>query len=289
MGIALLGVQPITIRLEPTDLVGVGSAAWPRLLLRFKIQLALPHGQETGKGYVLLRLAGRIETPRIGEIARFDFGPFVGEPTTHPFFAPLDVTVDLDRARVWQFEEARAEADAQLDFSFSGLAWLPEKQKFELAPSAGQLHVRVPRSWWVDEVVSRWGLSSVKMVEISFPSSRVGDNFRSAYAHVESAEKLFANGQYKQVLAELYSGFETLARSMSFAKPDQQFFAGILDQLHPTKKQSAKLALDSLCDFLHLGRHEAKEAPESFTISRSDARFALIMSQAVLEYVGPKG
>lgn len=168
VGIAVLGVQPVTIRLEPTDLVGVGSAAWPRLLLRFKIQLALPHGQEAGISYVLLRLAGRIETPRIGEIAQFDFGPFLEEPPPHPFFAPLNVTVDLDPARVWVFEEARAGADAQLFFTFSGLAWIPQKAKFELVASSGQLQIRVPRSYWVDEVFSRWGLSSVKMVEITF-------------------------------------------------------------------------------------------------------------------------
>jgi hypothetical protein len=106
---------------------------------------------------------------------------------------------------------------------------------------------------------------------------------------VDAAGKLFANGQYKQVLAELYSGFEGLAKSTGFAKPDQQFFAGLMAELHPTKKESAKLALDRFCDFLHLGRHEAKEAPETFAISRSDARFALIMSQAVLECITPKG
>jgi len=166
VGIVVLGVQPITIRLEPADLVGSGSAAWPRLLLRSKIQLVLPHGEEAGKSYVLLRLAGRIEAPKIGEIAQFDAGPLAWEPQPHPYFSPLDITVDLDRARVWQFEEVRSGGNARLAFTFSALVWLPQKQKFEQVLSGGQLQIQVPRSQWVDDVVSRWGLSSVKIVEL---------------------------------------------------------------------------------------------------------------------------
>ena len=140
----------------------------------------------------------------------------------------------------------------------------------------------------MDEVVSRWGLSDVRIVEIALPKSEAGGNFRAAYSHVDAAEKLFANGQYKQVLAELYSAFEALAKSMDLPRPDQQFFADLLAELHPAKKDSAKRALDNFCDFLHLGRHEANQAPEAFAISRGDARFALIMSEGVLEYITPK-
>ncbi|MFZ0962405.1 MAG: hypothetical protein WAO35_16020 [Terriglobia bacterium] len=291
VGIAVLGVQPVTIRLEATDLVGVGSAAWPRLLLRFKIQLALPHGHEAGTSYVLLRLAGRIETAKIGEIAHFDFGPIVGEPPPHPFFAPLDITVDLDRARVWQLEEARAGADAQLVFSFSGVAWLPGSQRFELAPSAGQLQTRVPRSYWVDEVVSRWGLSSVKVVEISFPSSKVGDNFRSAYARVESAERLFANGQYKQVLTELRLAFEGLANSLGFDDRVKDCLDHLFAEFGGEKKDKARESVLNLYRFLHMGPHQVLQTPSATgqtAITRSDARFALVMTYAVFEYITPK-
>jgi hypothetical protein len=77
-------------------------------------------------------------------------------------------------------------------------------------------------------------------------------------------------------------------KTTGFAKPAQQFFGRILSELHPAKKEKAKRSLDSLCEFLQLGRHEAKEALEGFTISRSDARFALIVTQAALEYITPK-
>jgi hypothetical protein len=143
----------------------------------------------------------------------------------------------------------------------------------------------IPRSHWVDEVVAPWGLSSVKVIEVAFPASAVGENYRAAYRMVEAAERFFPNGQYKQALAELYSAFESLAKSQGFSKPDQQYFASVLADQHPTKKESLKLALDKLCDFLHLGRHEPKDSPETFVISRRDARFALTMTQAVFEYI----
>jgi len=242
--------------------------------------------------YVLLRLTGRIEAPKIGEIAHFDAGPLVEEPPPHPFPAPLDITVDLDRARVWQYEEARSGAEAQLNITFSGLAWLPQKQRFERVYSSGQLQLRVPRSHWVDEVVSRWGLSGVKMIEISFPTSKVGDNFRSAHAHVESAEKLFASGQYKQVLTELRLAFEGLTNSLGFEDHVKDCLDHLFAEFGGEKKEKAREAVLSLYKFLHLGPHQVIQAPNAIgetAITRSDARFALVMTHAVFEYVTPKG
>lgn len=229
-------------------------------------------------------------SPTVGEIQRFEASPLT--EASHPapnFWRQVEVLVEVDRLQAERFEHSRSGANAELHVTFSGLIWLTEDKKFATVRSQGLLQLVIPRSHWVDEVVLRWGLSDVRIVEIGFPKSEAGEDFRAAYLRVEAAEKLFANGQYKQVLAELYSGFEGLAKSMSFAKPDQQFFAEVLGEFHPTKKESAKRALDNLCDFLHLGRHEAKEAPDSFVVSRSDARFALITSQAVLEYIIPRG
>lgn len=281
--------QVITVRLEPTDVLGSGTTAWPRLNLRFQIQLLPARDQQAEFNYVLLRLAGQLETPAFGQFAEFDVGPIVEESRANPYFRQLNVNVDLDHVRIRQFEDARAGRDVQLNVRFSGLAWLSEEQKFQTVLSSGLLQIIVPRSHWADQVLSRWGLSDVKIIEIAFPKSGVGDNFRAAYSHVEAAEKLFSNGQYKQVLGEVYACFEGLANALGFKNPDQQFFASILVELHPEKKEKAKLALDYFCEFAHLGRHEPKTSPETFELSRSDARFALTTALAVLEYITPKG
>ncbi|MGH9864920.1 MAG: hypothetical protein ACRD4H_05830 [Candidatus Acidiferrales bacterium] len=165
--------------------------------------------------------------------------------------------------------------------------WYPTQQKFEVV-SGGPLQVQVPKSHWAERIVSAWNLSNIKIVEIEFPKGSEGENFRSAYAKVEAAESLFVNGQWKQTLGELYSAFEALAKTLGFAKPDQQFFAGVLSEMHQAKKEKFKLALDAFCDLLHLGRHEPKEAAETFAVSPSDARFALIMSRAIFEYITPR-
>jgi hypothetical protein len=188
-----------------------------------------------------------------------------------------------------RFEHGRSGANAQLLISLSGLILLAGEQKFEAVVSQGQLQLVIPRSHWVDEVVSRWGLSTVKVIEVAFPASAVGENYRAAYQMVEAAERFFASGQYKQALAELYSAFESLAKSQGFSKPDQQYFASLLADYHSVKKERLKLALDNLCDFLQLGRHEPKDSPETFLILRRDARFALTMAHAVFEYITAAG
>ncbi len=289
VGLNVGNFQVITLRLEPTDLYASGTPAWPRLTFRFQIQLLPARDQQTEFNYVLLRLAGHLETPPIGVFAEFEVGPLVEESRSTPYFRQLNVSVDLDHRRIRQLEYARSGRDLQLQLRFFGVAWLPKGLKFDAIQSSGVLQIVVPRSHWADQVLSRWGLANVKLIEITFAAGELGEVFRAAYARVEAAEKLFANGQYKQVLAELYSCFEGLAKSMGFGKPDQSFFAQLLAEVHPTKKECAKLALGQFCDFLHLGRHEAKEAPASFEISRSDARFALIMTQSVFEYITPKG
>ena len=279
----------LTVRLDPTAVRGDGSVARPVLRLPLELQILSIEGKEQIIDYTLLCMAGVLRMKGMETLAEFDAGPMSEDSTPRPFFRQLSIEVPLDLPRIRKFEEARSGADAFLSIGLSGLVWFPKETKFEKVTSQSDLQFSVPRSTWADQVLPAWGLSSVRVIEIAFPKSEAGDNFRAAYLHVDAAEKLFANGQYKQVLAELYSCFEGLAKSMNLGKPDQQFFAQLLAELHPTKKESAKRALDNLCDFLHLGRHEAKEAPEAFGISRSEARFALIMSQAVLEYITPRG
>ena len=280
----------LTIRLDPTEVRGRDVAGQPVLCLPLKLQLlpAGPAEQPPGQ-YVLLRLAGTVSSNPIGEFGRFEAGPLAEVSNSSPFDRHHEVVVPLDRARVKRLEEARAGADASVSITFSALVWFPLPQNTLRAMNSGHpLQVAVPKSHWAERVVEQWGLDSVKLIEIRFPKSETGDGFRTAFAKVGSAERLFTDGQWKQTLAELYSAFEALAKSHGFGKPDQQFFAGLLSGLHPVKKESVKLALDGFCDVLHLGRHEPKESADTFSVSQGDARFALIMAHAIFEYITPR-
>ena len=109
---------------------------------------------------------------------------------------------------------------------------------------------------------------------------------------MESAEKLFANGLWKQTLAELYSAFEDLAKNSRYSKPDQQFFASLLAESHPVKKEKAKLALDYLCSFFNWdGTSQAMDlhlAICPFVLPPRDARLGLTLAHAIFEYLTPE-
>jgi hypothetical protein len=283
--------QVVTLRVDPTEVRGGGSPARPVLYLPLKVQILPTRGEQSDVNYFLLRLAGRLESPAIGEFAEFELPPVLEESRADPYFRQLDVKVVLDHARIRQFEDTRSGANAQFAVSFSALIWFPEDRKFEKTFSNSPLQVIVPRSHWVDDVLSRWGLSSMKMVEITFPASKVGETFRSAYARVEGAEKLFANGHYKQVLTELRLAFEGLANSLGFEKRMKDPFEHLLAEFGAEKKEKAREAVLNLYRFLHLGPHEQAQSPESAeepAIRRSDARFALVMTYAVFEYITPE-
>jgi hypothetical protein len=282
--------EALTIRLDPTDVRGSGSPARPVLYLPLKVQIVPTRGEHGDVNYVLLRLAGRLESPAIGEFAEFELPPVLEESRADPYFRQLDVKVVLDHARIRQFEDTRSGANAQFAVSFSGLIWFPEDRKFEKTYSNSPLQVIVPRSHWVDDVLSRWGLSGVKIVQITFPASEVGETFRSAYARVEGAEKLFANGHYKQVLTELRLAFEGLANSLGFEKHMKECFDHLLAEFGADKKEKAREAVLNLYRFLHLGPHEQVQTPESAErpeVTRRDARFALVMTYVVFEYITP--
>jgi hypothetical protein len=277
------GRNAITVRLESNNVTGRDLAGVPALFFPLELQL-LPSGDKGDAPYTLVRLAGTLQNQQHSEFAAFEVGPIADPSSPQAFFRQKQVTVPLDRVRVKRFEDARAGNDANFGIMLSCLLWHPAQQNFE-AVWGGPLQVQVPKSHWVERVLSLWNLSGVKVVEIRFPGSDAGESFRAAYSKVEAAEKAYANGQWKQTLAELYAAFESLAKASNLAKPDQQFFAALLSDLHPAKKEKFKLAMDGLCDVLHLGRHEPKEAAGTFAVSAADARFALIMAHAKFEYI----
>lgn len=280
------GQNVVTVRLDPNSVHGRDTAGQPALYLPLQLQL-LPAGQQKDVQYTLVRLTGKLLNQPLGEFASLDVGPLAEVPSPDPFFRQKEALVLLDRQQIKRFEDARAGSNAYFQIILSCLVWYPAQLQFGMARPSGYLEVKVPRSQWADNVVSVWNLSNIKVVEIEFPKSTAGENFRASYAKVEAAERLFANGQWKQTFGELYSAFEALARNLGAPKPDQQFFAALLSGLHPVKKEKFKLALDSFCDLLHLGRHEPKEAAETFAVSPSDARFALTMAYAIFEYITP--
>lgn len=283
------GRNVVTVRLEPNTVQGRAMAGEPMLFLPMKLQL-LPAGQQKDVQYTLVRLAGKLLNQPLGEFASFDVGPLAEVPNPEPFFRHQEAFVALDRQRIRRFEDTRAGNEAYFQIMLSCLVWYPAQQKFEVTRSSGHLEVKVPQSHWAEKVISVWNLSNIKVVEIKFPGSAAGENFRTSYARVEEAEKLFAQGHYKQVLTALRLSFEALAKSFGAEKAGKEFFESLFASTNPEKKEKACNALNNIYRFLHLGPHEQAnhQGPNGQgAITRQDARFALTLVHAIFEYITP--
>lgn len=278
-------LQIITARVEPNKLQGRDVAGIPMLYIPLQLQL-IHGGQKRDVEYTIVRLAGTLQNQWLNEFAYFEVSPLALVPSTTPYFRQQDVLIGLDRARVRQFEDARDGREARFQVVLSCLVWYPSRLAFEMTRGSGPLDVIVPTSQWADTVVSKWGISRTRLVQIEFPTGETGDAFRTAYARVEEAEKFFLNGQYKQVLTGLRLSFEALAKGLGFERVGGELLESLFANFPEEKKQKACQALLNLYRFLHLGPHEQTDGP---TISRQDARFALTMVFTVFEYITPRG
>lgn len=284
------GRNIITARLELDKVYGRNWAGQPRLCLGMQLQLLMA-GEQSQIDYTLVRLAGRLQHQQLGEFASFEVGPVAEVPNANPFFRQQDVFVALDRQRIERFEEARGGNDARFQVVVTGVIWHPREQKFEVTRPSGSLEVVVPRSLWIDRVLSPWNLSKTRVIEITFPDGPSGEKFRNSYTRIDEAEKHYASGEYKQVLTTLRIAFEGLAKEFGFPSAGKEFFESLFDAVHPDKREKAREALNGIYRFLHLGPHEQTSEPNSDgepVINRQDARFALISAQAAFGYMTPR-
>lgn len=285
------GRNVITVRLESNSVHGRDLAGKPVLHMPLQLQL-LPAGQHKEVQYTLTQLTGKLQSQPLGEFASFDVGPLAEVPNPDPFFRQQDALVSLDRQQINRFEEGRAGKDAYFQVMLTGLLWYPEQQKFEVTrSSSGFLEMSVPRSHWIDRVLTPWNLSHVKVIEIKFPRTAAGENFRTSYARLEESERLFASGQYKQVLTTLRISFEGLAKSLGFQAAGKDFFESFFVSAYPEKREKARDALTGIYRFLHLGPHEQTvhvESGDQPVVMRADARLALTLAYAIFEYITPE-
>lgn len=282
----------ITVRLEANNVQGRDMAGQPTLYLPLQLQL-LPGGQQKDAQYQLVRLAGKLQCQPFGEIASFDVGPIALVPNPEPFFRQQEAFVAFTRQQVNRLEEARSGKDAYFQIMLTGTVWYQAQQRFDITrTSSGFLELSVPRSQWIDKVLSAWNLSHTRIIEIKFPISDAGENFRNSYNRVEEAERFYASAQYKQVLTTLRLAFEGLAKTFGFPSAGKDFFDSLLASAHPDKREKATNAITNAYRFLHLGPHEQVNDPNSNaqpTITRQDARFALTLTHAIFEYITPDG
>jgi hypothetical protein len=143
--------------------------------------------------------------------------------------------------------------------------------------------VRVPRSDWINWL-KELGYGDYYLIEVPLRGVPERGELKKALAHLTDAWEHFNLGKDAEALGSCHKGFERVAHDHD-AKPDQNGWEKILrnQDVDPVKREKMKHLLHRLCDYLHLGRHEAKDP--KVQLDRVDSEYALILSQATLSYL----
>lgn len=268
------------VRLEPTDITGMGSPANPQLVLGLKFQL-LPHPQTS---YSLLRVHAKIFVGNENHpIASAEHLPLVEESYQNVSERTISLNVPLTLAQIKHLEDVRNGDNLVLRIMLSGLVALKQLNEFERLQDMN-LRVPVPRSHWIDTALKAWGVSDLRILEIKLPGESRKEMV-TARQRLERAEGLYRIGDYPHVLSELRNASDAIAEAYSQKGVGKDAWDEILAQAHAGVRESLLEMLASFRKFLHLGPHQPLPTPETPTpISRQDARFALIVAHAVFEY-----
>ncbi len=274
------GNSVIRVRLEPTDITGMGSPAYPQLILGLKLQL-FPLWPTN---YTLLRIDGKMfVSNENAALATLEHAPMAEESSPQPYDRAVNVAVPLTLTQIRHLEELRGGGNLLLRFALSGLVALNPGIEFERLQDSS-LQVYVPRSHWIDSALNVWKVSELRLLEINPPEHNPKE-IALAQVRLADAEQLYRTGDYPHVLTELRLAFAAVAERYSAKRTDRSMFEQILVNTHPAVREKLASAFDSFYRFLHLGPHEPSPTPGvEAPISRHDARLALIIAHAILEY-----
>jgi hypothetical protein len=198
------------VRLEPTTIIGMGSPAYPQLVLPLKFQL-LPLGQMT---YTLLRVSAKIYVGNENHpVATVEHPSIAEDSMANSADRTINLTVPLTLTQIKHIEDIRDGKNLLLRITLSGLVALKPSNEFEKLQDM-DFPVPIPRSHWIDTALKAWGVSDLRLLEIKFP----GDSHKemaTARARLERAEELYRAGDYPHVLTQLRSAFDAIAEAYS--------------------------------------------------------------------------
>jgi hypothetical protein len=267
------------VRLEATDIFGMGAQANPQLVLNLKFQL-LPFGQTT---YTLLRVHAKIFVGNDNQhVAAVEHPPMTEDSTPNLYERQVALNVPLTMSQIKRIEDLRNGSDLRLRVTLSGLVYLKQSNEFERLQEMS-LDVAVPQSHWVNTALKVWRVSDLRLLEINFPDSP--KEMATARERLERAEGLYRVGDYPHVLSQLRSAFDAMAEAYSQKGVSKETWEKMLSHTHTDVRGKLLGSFAAFRDFLHLGPHEPMPTPQApVPISRQDARFALIVAHAIFEY-----
>jgi hypothetical protein len=268
------------VRLEPTDILGMGCPANPQLVLPLKFQL-LPLGPTT---YTLLRVSAKIFVGNENHpVATAEHPPFAEDSSPNAYDRTVNLNVPLTLAQIKHIEDVRDGNNLLLRVTLSGLVALKQLNEFERLQDMN-LQVPIPRSHWIDTALKAWGVSDLRVLEIKFPGASTKE-MTTARERLEQAEALYRVGDYPHVLTQLRNAFDAIAQAYSHKGVGKAVWEQLLTHTHAGVRDKLLDSFIAFREVLHLGPHQPIPTAQSPTpISRQDARFALVVAHAIFEY-----
>lgn len=268
------------VRVEPTEITGMGSPANPQLVLGLKFQL-LPHPQTP---YTLLRVNAKIFVGNENHpVAAAECPPITEDSYPNVYDRPINLSVPLTLTQIKHIEDIRSGNDLLLRIILSGLVNLKQANEFERLQDM-MLQVSVPRSHWIDTALKAWGVSDLRVLEIKLPGASRKEMV-TARERLEQAEALYRVGDYPHVLTQLRNAFDAIAQAYSAKGTGKDVWEQILTHTHGGVRDKLLNSFIAFREVLHLGPHQPMPTAQVPTpISRQDARFALVVAHAIFEY-----
>lgn len=152
--------------------------------------------------------------------------------------------------------------------------------------TGGRVEYHIPQSEWL-KILKGLGWSELEILEIPSTQLRSSPLLARALERFEDAQQNYRNGDWEETMMNCRKSFEAIVRDGSGEldmSKIHKVFVSILGEGEKTDRFD-KLA-QALGGFLHLGRHEN---PIHNSIKRVDAELALLLTGAMLRYLGSSG
>ena len=148
---------------------------------------------------------------------------------------------------------------------------------------SGRFEYVIPQSEWI-KILKNLLWSELEVLEVPLSRIRSIPLLARAVSRFEDAQECHRRGDWEESMLNCRKAFEAIvqdATEQSNMKKANQAFIFIMGE--GAKADRLNELAKSLGDFLHLGRHE--NLPD-ITIKRADSELALLLTGAILTYLG---
>jgi len=286
------------VRIDPTDIRGEGKPNYPHLILPVRLSLN-PMKRQPNPDQMFVLLSARSTITLIGQQSPFaEAINLIHQKIRYPNAqVVMNASFALDAQRIKSIEEDRKgnlKIHMTLEFHVIPCETL-ELQKNgkpvavdvlspDVETQTTALQFEIPRSHWVDNVLSEMGALSLVSIEIPAVQNLIGPEFSKALVELEHAQKYYYAGDHDKAVAHCRTALEPLKTRLPELK----------SAIESSSEQAwVKEILNSTSDWLDGLYKKTRELtnkphhlPSIGHYSRFDAEAIFLVTTAILTYIG---